>query len=200
MRHRVTRVLAMAFPLVLLFSLGLAGEASAASCSASGSTTLAHHGDLRIYRLGPGVWVCSTFYGKHIRLSNHATHVSLYVRPSRRTFAYAIAEGGPTGLFGSRDLKTGALLHAHTPSAETAVTADRLVALADGSIAYIYSWVGANTHDAGDTVEKVDKHGFSTLDSDCVLCGNSIDTSLLRIVGGTVEWRDNSAIRTAPFR
>jgi hypothetical protein len=200
MRHRVSRVLAVAVPLVLLFSLASAGEASAASCSASGSTTLAHHGDLRIYRVGQGVWVCSTFFGKHIRLSAHATQVNLFVRPSRRTFAYAIAEGGPSGLFASRDLKTGALLHAHRPSAETAVTADRLVALGDGAIAYIYSWVGSNSHDAGDTVEKVDKHGFGTLDSDCVLCGNSIDTSFLRIVGGTVEWKDNSAIRTAPFR
>jgi hypothetical protein len=126
--------------------------------------------------------------------------VDRYARPSRQTFAYAIADGGPSGLFASRNLRTGALLRAHTVSGFTSVTVDRLVALADGSIAYIYSWIGSNTHDAGDTVEKVERAGFHTLDGDCVLCGNSVDTSFLRIVGSTVQWKDDSMIRTAPFR
>ncbi len=186
--------------LVLTCSLVLAGNASAASCSANGSTTEVHKGDLRIYRLAHSVWVCSTLYGRHSRLANHATQVDRYVRPSRQTFAYAIADGGPTGLFGSRNLKTGALLRAHTVSALTSVTVDRLVALADGSIAYIYSWIGSNTHDAGDTVERVDRTGFAMLDGDCVLCGNTIDTSFLRVVGSKVQWKDNSMIRSARFR
>lgn len=200
MTPRITRVLAMAVPVAFLCSLGLAGPASAASCGASGSTTEVHAGDLRIYRLGGGVWVCSTLYGRHIRLSSHATRVNRYARPSRQTFAYAIAAGGPSGLFASRNLKTGALLRAHTAGGFTSVTVDRLVARADGAIAYIYSWIGDNTHDAGDNVEKVDKAGFHALDGDCVLCGNSIDTSFLRIVGSTVQWKDDSVIRTASFR
>jgi hypothetical protein len=199
MTRRLTGV-ALAVSLALMTSFALATEASAASCRAPGSTTLVHQGDLRIYRLGNSVWVCSTLYGRRIRLAQHATRVKLWKRPSRRTFAYAIAEGGPTGIFGSRDVKTGALLRSHVASAQTSVTADRLVGKRDGSIAYIYSWIGSNTHDAGNTVEKVDQTGFHRLDSDCVLCGNLIDTSFLRVVGSTVKWKDNSVVHTALFR
>jgi hypothetical protein len=155
--------------------------------------TQVRSGDLRIYRLNQSVWVCSTRYGHRIRLAAHTTRVDLYTRPNVTTFAYAIAGGGPTGIFGSRNLKTGVLVRGHTvPATYTSVISDRLVARSDGSIAYIYSWIGSNTHDAGNA-------GFKALDSDCVLCGNQIDTSFLRIVGNTVEWKDNSMVRSAPF-
>jgi hypothetical protein len=199
MTGRLTLV-ALAVSLALMISPALAARVSPASCGAPGSTTLVHRGDLRIYRQGSAVWVCSTLYGHRIRLAQHATQVSLWTRPSRRTFAYAVAEGGPRGVFGSRDLKTGALLRGHVASADTSVTADQLVARADGSIAYIYSWIGGDTHDADNTVQKVDRTGFRGLDGDCVLCGNMIDTSFLRVVGSTVEWKDNSTVHSASFR
>jgi hypothetical protein len=199
MTRRLTGI-ALAVWLALMVSPALAARVSAVSCAVPGSTTLVQRDDLRIYHLNSAVWVCSTLYGHRIRLAQHATQVNLWTRPSRRTFAYAIAEGGPTGIFGSRDLKTGALLRGHVASAQTSVTADRLVARRNGSIAYIYSWIGSNTHDAGNTVEKVDLTGFRRLDSDCVLCGNVINTSFLHVVGSTVEWEDDSMVHSASFR
>lgn len=196
MKSRLTGVVTLA----VLSSLALAGQASAASCGAVGSTTLVHQNDLRIYRLADSVWVCSTLYGRHIRLAHFETNVDQWRRPSRRTFAYAIAGGGEIGIFGANDLKTGALLHRHVTASFTQVTVDRLIARRDGSIAYIFSWIGSNTHDAGNKVQKADTTGFHVLDSDCVLCGNQIDTSFLKSVGNTVEWMDNSTVQTAPFQ
>jgi hypothetical protein len=200
MKRRVTGVLTLAVSLALLSSLVLASQASAASCAAAGSTTLVHQGDLRIYRLGNSVWVCSTFYGRHIRLARFETQVDRWRRPSRRTFAYAIAGGGEIGIFGASDLKTGVRLRRHVTASFTQVNVDRLVARRDGSIAYIFSWIGSNTHDAGNKVQKVDQTGFQGLDSDCVLCANQINTSFLKIVGSTVEWMDNSMTQSAPFQ
>ena len=175
---------------------GLPGSASAASCAVPGSTTRTHVGDLRIYSKNNSVYVCSTRYGKRIHLESHATNVDLYARIGRRTFAYAISHAG---IFGSRNLKTGALLHRHVVSVDTDESAEQLVVKGDGSIAYIYSWIGSNSHDAGNTVAKDDGTGHRDLDSDCVLCDNSIDTSYLHASGGTVQWKDNGMIQTAPF-
>jgi hypothetical protein len=200
MKRLLTGGGALAVWLSLMSFLAFAGQASAASCAVSGSTTQVVRGDLRIYRVGNSAWVCSTLFGRHIRLTQHRPHVDLWKRPSRRTFAYAFGNGVPTAIFGSRDLKTGAVLHHHfVNSGFNSVTADRLVARRDGSIAYIYSWIGSNTHDAGNTVEKVDTAGFHMLDGDCVLCSNQINTSFLRIVGNMVEWMDNSMTKSAPL-
>jgi hypothetical protein len=199
MKSRLTGIVTLAVSLVLLSSLALASQASAAPCGATGSTTLVHQSDLRIYRLGNSVWVCSTLYGRHIRLARFETKVDQWRRPSQRTFAYAIAGGGEIGIFGANDLKTGTLLHRHVTATFTQVSVDRLVARRDGSIAYIFSWIGSSTHDAGNKVQKADTTGFRGLDSDCVLCSNQIDTSFLKIVGNTVEWMDNSMVQSAPF-
>jgi hypothetical protein len=185
----------------------LATPAFGASCATPGSTTLVHTNDLRIYRQNHAVWVCSTLYGRRIRLARDARNVGLFRRPSRRTFAYAvIASGGQRGVFGSRDLKTGGLLRGHVDSDQNLqLTLHRLVATPDGSIAYIYDYLMAD-HFAGVSVQKVDRSGFSVLDdSGCVEvsgnpnCSKNIDTTFLTIAGGVVQWMDNSMIQSAPF-
>ena len=192
--------LALVIPLAVIAPLTFSGQALAASCAVKGSVTQVRKGDLRIYRLGQNVWVCSTLYGHRIRLARRATHVDLYRRPARKTFAYAIADGGLRGVFGSRNLKTGALLRGHVVAGTyISVSAHSLVAKRDGSIAYIYSWVGGNSKDQGHTVEKVDATGFHTLDYACLLCGDYIDPAFLRIVGSTVQWMDHSMLRSAPL-
>jgi hypothetical protein len=199
-RHFPGAALALAIPLGLIGSLAFSGQAHAASCAVKGSVTEVRKGDLRIYRVGHSQWVCSTLYGHRIRVARNAPRVDIYRGPGRQTFAYAIATGGPIGIFGSRNLKTGALLRGHKVAGRyISVTAHALVAKRDGSIAYIYSWIGSNTHDAGDTVEKVDKTGYHTLESACLLCGEDINESFLRIVGSTVRWKDGSVVRSAPF-
>jgi hypothetical protein len=214
---------------VLTSAAILATPAFGASCAAPGSTTLGttttgstapvRRHDLRIYRQGNAVWVCSTLYGHRIRLAKNVGPgaydygappdvrkfaYGLFRRPSTRTFAYAIADGGPRGVFGSRDLKTGALLRGHIVTDVNSVTVRNLVARPDGSIAYIYFASGAYY------VEKVDRTGFAALDStvcppgsDVIVCRGRIRAidpdGPLTISGPNVEWMDDGMIQTAPF-
>jgi hypothetical protein len=194
--------LALGIPAVAVIgSLMFTGQAFAASCAASGSVTQVRNNDLRIYRVGNTVWVCSTRYGHRIRLAQNATYVFTWRRPSRQTFAYAIEKGGGTvGVFGSRNLKTGALLRGHMgPGPFGGVTVDELVARADGSIAYIYSSGPPGDHEYGQAVEKVDTAGWQQLDTACTACGTNISTTYLQIAGATVQWSNSGALRSAPF-
>jgi hypothetical protein len=195
--------LGLAIPAVLITSLAFAGQASAASCAANGSVTIVRKNDLRIYRVSNTVWVCSTLYGHRIRMAVNATQVTLWRRPSTQTFAYAVPKGAGA-VFGSRNLKTGALLRGHMFPSGTfgPVTITALVAKSNGSIAYIYSSGIQGTHEYAQSVEKVDTTGYHVLDSTCAVClpnGASVNTSFLQIVGGAVQWMDNSVLRSASF-
>lgn len=113
MRGRIRGLaFALAVPAALLASLAFAGHAVVALCAANGSVTINKKNDLRVYRVRNTVWVCSTLYGHRMRMAVNATQVSLWRRPSTQTFAYAVPKGNG-GVFGSRNLKSGALLRGH---------------------------------------------------------------------------------------
>lgn len=170
-----------------------------ASCAVKGSKTLVSKKDLRIYRKGGAVYGCSKHFGKHVKLEGKTKSVDLYARAGKM-LAYATPSHGPEVAFGSVNLKAGVRVRHYVTSGYTEAEAEKLVVKKDGSIAFIYYWLGSNTHDAGDDVWKDDKTGSMLLDSDCVLCGNMIDTTFLQVQGNTVLWKDNGTIRSAPFK
>jgi hypothetical protein len=202
---------------VLSAALMFPGPALAASCAAQHSTTVLHKNDLRIYRQNHAVWVCSTLYGRRIRLAQnagpgmydvvpppgpHKFAYGLFRRPSTRTFAYAIADDSFRGVFGSRDLKTGALLRGHVVDTGGAqlLRAEQLVARPNGSIAYIYEADAPASIEDSWAIEKVDRAGFQGLDGSCELCANSVSETFLAISGPNLEWMDNSITRSVPFQ
>jgi hypothetical protein len=103
--------------------------------------TIVKKNDLRVYRVRNTVWVCSTLYGHRMRMAVNTTQVSLWRRPSTQTFAYAVPKGNG-GVFGSRNLESGALLRGHMFTSGTffgVITIGALLAGGDGSLAYTYS-------------------------------------------------------------
>ncbi len=91
----------------------------------------------------------------------------------------------------------------HTLISEHFFQVTALVAKADGSIAYIYTYNDGKSHVGGTVVYKDDSRGTSELDSSWYDPGgqrsNSIDTGTLYVVGNTVHWIDSGTDMSAPF-
>ena len=194
-----------------------------ASCASRPSRTLVR-GDLRIFWRSPDprrgyltVYVCSTRYGRRIRLisARCAPHCAAVGASMLRQVNYARAGRAfayfkPPGTIVVYDLRTGGIKR--RALLQTGGNLGIFVVKGDGAIAWIQGVMPQlgvhetyNMYPYG--VFKDDKSGVQELDNDAWSCPPdgqpcatpSIDPSFLLLVGNTVEWKNSGTLKSAPI-